>query len=1344
MNSISTRHNRLEAGVSDTFSWQQTHGLDEDSQSRRREAGSAFARDAAQSKPRHPGFPDFDRFAWCERSSRRQVTAPQLSASQLMPARNRERLSHVGRGVRYRNKEDADELGTDTWQEHVDMHTSLQQRGVGLFVAAGPGLRPTKMAAGRPIGQGCLALPPPTEDAPPDATAAPPGSSQELEWREQIVKHSSGTSGGRWLATTTEGGNAWSPASPSPNRPSHFDNTFAKHDARLPVPPQLTAHALVLSESGTKRIRRLSNRSGGPAKAGNEDIDGVVGRSSHQERACGNPRCASHQQFPFGGFDRHATASGLPCNGAPSIAGAGATCRGSDGMHVAAEAPAIAAPLFRDVHRQSKCLSQEVDSAHVPAPLLAARAAQTSSPRMYRKRFFESVAAKRGGKRAVTGSALQKQAEFQAAPRVRSMEEASPRSKRCVERHAESGRAAGRESRDDHYYEVDSPRGEVVRGELPVNGADKLVPRETEAIHERDLRKGPQILIPWETGLRAGLNPQSQHMRLRVEPAEKAGASPDSTFALHNDQLSSEQHAAVNASFSRPLLVFAGPGCGKTRFLAARIARVVEECTSHDMQSIAAVTFTRRAADELAERVRRLTARFHRGDGCRPWVGTLHSLALRILRSADGSGQWGAARVASEGQLRSVAVGLVHRFPAIASLDCLPGDGNCLDDDDAGTAVRDSARRQARDLPSRVLAFLRKAKRNPRRVASMFGAQELAEVQSQYTAALRRLRVLDLDELIPAACRLLESDPAASKWAACHVRHLFVDEWQDTDLEQAALLKILTASSQSITAVGDDDQQIYSWRSEASHHPVEAFFSMWPGASMLKLCVNYRCAPAIVDASTRLVACNKRRVDKKLGSARAGEAGVLFSVTRETPEAEALWLAEQLRHLRTNQLGAAGRGSPTACDSDGIAGCPGGLRADGGSLRSRAAEATGPTGGPPFVGIGGASAAASAALPPRRWGSFAVLARTNATVDHVARTLQRFGIPARRVAHTAGNSAAGAAIGSGRAHPGPVLDVLAYLRLVVDIHHTPSFLRAANTPRRGLGKAAFRHLRDSFGAPPLPREETPLDGLDRLAAAGGDTESAQKSYYTAMRRLLLSPGKLRRLVQGFSTFDRVLRALRASAQSTCSAADICRCVLQSTGLRDQLPTNANDGAALDRLLENAAWYTPGGANGFMDGAACVARFLKDYAAGVFDAEDDDFVSVSTVHAAKGLEWDTVFLVQCNELTFPLCRKDCAVAFAGSAPVAASAAGRDAGALPADGAGGTDSGDAALEEERRLFYVAMTRARSSIVFSGTLRDAEGTPVQASRFLAEAGVLDASLIPAGSAPDARRVPALPPVA
>jgi DNA helicase II / ATP-dependent DNA helicase PcrA len=298
--------------------------------------------------------------------------------------------------------------------------------------------------------------------------------------------------------------------------------------------------------------------------------------------------------------------------------------------------------------------------------------------------------------------------------------------------------------------------------------------------------------------------------------------------ALHPDvaerlaRLSPDQHAAATARLG-PVLCIAPAGSGKTTTLIARIAWLV--AVGVDPGAITAITFNRRAAAELGERLIEALAPLGLGDGALR-VGTFHALGLEILRDAG----------------RPVGR-LADRMAILAGL--LPNAGP------AGWAELDSAISRLK-VDFGVSAA---------EIAGDDLAGPVARTFVAYEEALSRTGSLDFDDLVIGAVRALGSDDLLlTRWRG-HCAHLLVDEVQDVDKMQLQLALTLAAPANRIFLVGDDDQSIYGWRL-ADVRRIFGLAVELPGLERHHLVTNFRCPAPVVERSVRLVARNRERFAK--------------------------------------------------------------------------------------------------------------------------------------------------------------------------------------------------------------------------------------------------------------------------------------------------------------------------------------------------------------------------------------------------------------------------------------------------------------------------------------------------
>jgi DNA helicase-2/ATP-dependent DNA helicase PcrA len=302
--------------------------------------------------------------------------------------------------------------------------------------------------------------------------------------------------------------------------------------------------------------------------------------------------------------------------------------------------------------------------------------------------------------------------------------------------------------------------------------------------------------------------------------------------------LNERQREAVLA-VEGPVLILAGAGSGKTRVITHRIAHLVLD-RAVPSESIVALTFTNKAADEMRSRAEALLS----GSPLRSWMSTFHSFCVRLLRREAG------------------AAGLDPRFLIYDEADQL-------------AAVREALR--ALDLSEKLHPPRRLLSRISARKNSGRGEEDddlsvmgiTASVHARYRQILDAAGALDFDDLLLRAVALLESQPVVREAWARRFPYVLVDEYQDTNRSQYDLVRLLAGVRGNLTVVGDEDQSIYSWRG-ADISNILDFEHDFPGARVFRLEENYRSSQAILDVASALVERNVRRKGKLLRAVQEG------------------------------------------------------------------------------------------------------------------------------------------------------------------------------------------------------------------------------------------------------------------------------------------------------------------------------------------------------------------------------------------------------------------------------------------------------------------------------------------
>ncbi len=312
-----------------------------------------------------------------------------------------------------------------------------------------------------------------------------------------------------------------------------------------------------------------------------------------------------------------------------------------------------------------------------------------------------------------------------------------------------------------------------------------------------------------------------------------------------------------------PLMVVAGAGSGKTRVITTRIARLIQE-RDVNPERILAITFTNKAAAEMQERVRRMMGH----SDASPWISTFHSFCLRILRrhiSALGYPSDFAIYDAQDQlsllkQCMKAASLNEEAFPPKALLNHISGFKNDF--------------LFPKDIDLDSLPFGNKLK--------------AAKVYPVYQEGLRKNNALDFDDLLVWMVRLLKEVEEVSDLYNDRFRHILVDEFQDTNLTQYQLLKLLLRKHQNVCVVGDDDQSIYRWRG-ANVENLLHFEKDFPGTVVIKLEENYRSTQNILKAAGEVVKENRNRKAKTLWTENeSGAPIVYYRAADEVDEARAV------------------------------------------------------------------------------------------------------------------------------------------------------------------------------------------------------------------------------------------------------------------------------------------------------------------------------------------------------------------------------------------------------------------------------------------------------------------------
>ncbi|MBQ8954623.1 MAG: UvrD-helicase domain-containing protein, partial [Clostridia bacterium] len=333
--------------------------------------------------------------------------------------------------------------------------------------------------------------------------------------------------------------------------------------------------------------------------------------------------------------------------------------------------------------------------------------------------------------------------------------------------------------------------------------------------------------------------------------------------------LNPPQREAVLAG-EGPLLVLAGAGSGKTRVLTHRVARLIDDgCAPW---SILAITFTNKAASEMKDRIRLLVG--ERADDV--WVSTFHACCARILRRD------------------------------IEKLGYQRGFSIYDDDDQMGlikTIVKDLNLNEKMYPAREIKTIISDAKNRlllpgewEKEAGGDFRNRKIADVYRRYEKSLKASNALDFDDLIMKTMELFAAHAPVLEYYRRKFEYILVDEYQDTNLAQYELVRLLAGEKKNVCVVGDDDQSIYAWRGADIRNILE-FEKDFPGCRVIKLEQNYRSTGNILDAANQVIAHNAGRKEKALWT-EAGEGDKIRVYRAQDEREEAAWVCQQLENWK--------------------------------------------------------------------------------------------------------------------------------------------------------------------------------------------------------------------------------------------------------------------------------------------------------------------------------------------------------------------------------------------------------------------------------------------------------------
>ncbi len=745
------------------------------------------------------------------------------------------------------------------------------------------------------------------------------------------------------------------------------------------------------------------------------------------------------------------------------------------------------------------------------------------------------------------------------------------------------------------------------------------------------------------------------------------------------DQLNPQQREAVETT-EGPVLILAGAGSGKTRVITYRIAYLIEHMGVMP-ESILAMTFTNKAAAEMAERVEKLVGGL---SIAKPVISTFHSFCVRVLRRDIEALQIPSA---TPGQ---PPIGHTKKFVI-------------YDESDMQSVVKGIMKRLGLDdkqlTPRTVLSRISWAKNHMLDPQELYlqsadpKTEKIAHLFEEYRKELRKANALDFDDLLLEATRLLKTSAQVREYYNRRFQYLMIDEYQDTNRPQYELMRLLAGERHNVCAVGDEDQSIYSWRGADIRNILE-FEKDFPEAKIIRLEQNYRSTQNILQAASSVVANNIRRKGKNLWTSRQGGAKLGYY---EAPdgENEALFAADHVaKYLRE----AAQRGeTPRAAVL---------YRTNS---QSRLFEEAMRRYGLKYKVVGGFSFYERSEIKDmisylkviqNPDDSISLLRVINTptrgigknTIDTIERLALETGLSlwaaiAEAVRRQLLPQRALAAL---KTFQQLILDAQAMLAgtFVEHLDESVSSVDLSETPEPVWGQPPLRQAQGRLSAvqqgEALP---SPVDSADAAAFDPNEFENTAFDFGGAYvgDELDSSAG----VPPAVERASRPLPGQQDAGATTSSTADLLKFLIDRTGYIRLL--EAEDTPEAFSRIENLRELV-NAAMDSRDRGESLDQFL-DHAALISDADDYDEraqITLMSLHAAKGLEFPLVFLSGLEEGLFPHSRT----------------------MLQPDD----------VEEERRLCYVGMTRAMDQLILTRAIyRRRYGTDLPEasvpSRFLEE---------------------------
>ena len=586
------------------------------------------------------------------------------------------------------------------------------------------------------------------------------------------------------------------------------------------------------------------------------------------------------------------------------------------------------------------------------------------------------------------------------------------------------------------------------------------------------------------------------------------------------------------------VMVIAGAGSGKTRVLTNRIAYLIAEKNVLE-SNILAITFTNKAAKEMKERVYSLVGETSKYI----WINTFHSMCVRILRQhIDLLGYNKNFTILDTSEQKTIIKNIVKEL----------------------NLSEDSYQ------PNNILKIISNSKNsmisvNEMKAQARFGfMKNVAEIYEYYQKYLKKNSVLDFDDLMLKTIVLFEKHPEVLAIYQNKFEYIHVDEYQDTNVIQYKLIKMLSEVHKNICIVGDDDQSIYSWRGACSDNIIN-FEKDYEDVEVIFLDQNYRSNSTILDAANAVIKNNTDRKDKALWSEnKGGDKITVYSAANDKDETDDI--AKKILALKAQGID---------------------------------------------------------------YKDIAILYRANYLSRSMENSCMAFGIPYKL-------------IGSLKfLQRQEIRDLLAYMNVIVNKNDEFSLRRIINVPKRGIGASSMAKI-DNYA------------------------EQYGLSLFEALKNIDII-GVSKKIITNIHLLTQLIEKYSQTEQY--SIEDLIVGIYKDSGYESMLKESAD--AYAESRIENISELVSS-AKQFSSMNDNLIDFISEMSltSDADDENEDDSVVLSTVHAAKGLEYRVVFIMGLEENLFPSIR---------------------------DAESSEDERNK-MEEERRLAYVAITRAKEKLFMS----------------------------------------------